>query len=84
MRSRVETVRRIATDIKITAQVIALKRLAQETAAIYDELIRHRKVAEVRPINCNPTPRSSSDQSLFFFISLSASCTAFSRSSSMN
>jgi hypothetical protein len=27
-------------DIKIRAQVIALKRLAQETAEIYDELIR--------------------------------------------
>ena len=38
--TREQAIREIACDLKIRAQVIALKRLAQETAEIYDELIR--------------------------------------------
>ena len=42
--TRDQIVREIALDIKIGAQAIALKRLAHETAEIYDELIRCKTV----------------------------------------
>jgi hypothetical protein len=46
-KTREQAIREIACDLKIRAQVIALKRLAQETAEIYDELIRCKTPPEL-------------------------------------
>ena len=45
--TREQAIREIACDLKIRAQVIALQRLAQETAEIYDELIRCKTPPEL-------------------------------------
>jgi hypothetical protein len=40
--NRIEIVREIATDLKVRARVCGLKRLAEETTELYDELIHCR------------------------------------------
>jgi hypothetical protein len=44
---REEIVREIADDLKVRVQVIGLKRLAQETAQTYDELIAAKTPPEI-------------------------------------
>ena len=47
--NRTEIVREIASDLRVRARVIGLKRLAQETTELYDELIRCKTPPGIAP-----------------------------------